>query len=259
MTETKRTRRIGKAVTPVIPFRGEPYFETSEEVDSFLKVFPPNEDLDKDILKEIMIRAIRPNSILRNIKYTNSLKVINNDTGEPVIEQESAKIVSRLENWGHVPKEYPRSKKLLVKQSEELLHKNGNFTMKDIQRKAVVDNEPILVCCARNLRTTLNINVEITTPKSLLYCSDLSQLTTECDIVTCGRYISDFHVDAAGTLRMHLLLRGRKLIIIGTSRQEKFTDYYNAFKLTTMNYNDKLRMVLNDPQMWDIVIQDQRF
>jgi len=252
----KRTR-MGKAV---VSSRGQPYFVNIDEVDSFLQLFPANEKLETDILKEIMIRAIRPHAGLRNITYTDSLNVINKDTGEAVTERESAEIVRRLEEWDYNEKDYPRSMQLRVKQREELCVTipKKKFAMANIQSKALKDGEPIILCCARNVRTTLNVNVEITKPESLLYCPNLSQVTEETDVVTCGRYISDFHVDAAGSLRMHLLLRGRKLIIIATSRQEKYAAYYNSFKSTSLDYNEKMRKVLKDPQMWDIVIQDQR-
>jgi hypothetical protein len=58
---------------------------------------------------------------------------------------------------------------------------------------------------------------------------------------------------------MHLLLSGRKLIIIATSVLEKYADYYNNFKSTQVDYTTKLRWVLEKPDMWDVVIQDQKF
>lgn len=253
-----KTRRMEYSVRTS---RGQPYFKNPEEVDSFLKVFPASERLEPDILKEIMVRAIRPNAGLRNVAYTKSLKVSNKDTGEAVTEKESAEIVSRLEKWEYNGKDYSPSMQLRVKQNEELCETipKKKFAMKDIQSKALKEKEPMILCCARHVRTTLNVTVEITKPESLLRCRDLKQLTEDTDVVTCGRYISDFHVDAGGSLRMHLLLRGRKLIIIATSMQGKYADYYNAFKSPLLDYNEKMRNVLNDPHMWDIVIQDQRF
>jgi hypothetical protein len=50
-----------------------------------------------------------------------------------------------------------------------------------------------------------------------------------------------------------------KLIIIGTSRNAKYADYYNGFKDPTIEYDTKLTWVLKDHTMWDIIIQDQRF
>ena len=136
---------MGKAV---VSSRGQPYFVNIDEVDSFLQLFPANEKLETDILKEIMIRAIRPHAGLRNrnITYTDSLKVINKDTGEAVTERESAEIVRRLEEWDYNDKDYLRSMQLRVKQREELCVTKKKFAMANIQSKALKDGEPIILC-----------------------------------------------------------------------------------------------------------------
>lgn len=132
------------------------------------------------------------------------------------------------------------------------------FSMADIQSAVSTDNEPIFLCFGKNWRQILNITVEKKTPSQLLYCGNLSQVEEENDIVTCGRYVTDFHVDSAGTIRLHRLLHGRKLIIIATSRDVREAAYYNNFKNVNIDYNTKLEWVLRDPSRWDVVIQDQR-
>ena len=48
-----------------------------EEVEAFLQLYPANKELDRDILKNIMLRAIVPNKKLklRNIQFSNTIKV----------------------------------------------------------------------------------------------------------------------------------------------------------------------------------------
>jgi hypothetical protein len=262
-----RTRSGGKRSMVVVEGGDERYFKTKEEIDVFLRIFPHNQEIDKNVLREIMVRAIRPASgHRRNIRYTNTLKVIDKRSGT----LESGDIVIRLGDWKFDPKDYPKgSMKLRLKQHEMLciddknnaLYKgNVELSMRDIQQKVVKDKDPIIMCCARNVRENiLDVTVETMKPSTLLHCGALIPVAEENDIITCGRYITDFHVDAAGTLRMHLLLSGRKLIIIATSLVEKYADYYNSFKSTQVDYTTKLRWVLEKPDMWDVVIQDQRF
>lgn len=262
-----RTRSGGKRSNVVVEGGDEKYFKSQDEIDDFLRIFPHNEEIDTKVIREIMATAIRPASRhRRNIRYTNTLKVIDKRSGT----LESGDIVPRLGDWKFDPKDYPKgSMKLRLKQQEMLCVDDNNnalykgnvaLSMKDIQRKVVKDKEPIIMCCARNVRENiLDVTVETIKPSTLLHCGALIPVVEENDIITCGRYITDFHVDAAGTLRMHLLLSGRKLIIIATSVLEKYADYYNNFKSTQVDYTTKLQWVLEKPDMWDVVIQDQRF
>lgn len=151
---------------------------------------------------------------------------------------------------------------LRVKQREELaktISMKEKFSMALIEAVARKDEEPLVLCCANGLRDVMNVTVEKSTPSKVLYCGGLIEVMETTDIVTCGRYITDFHVDACGTIRLHKLLRGRKLIIIATSRDKQHADYYNAFKNARITYDVKLERVLRDPEMWDVIIQDQRF
>ena len=76
-----RTRSGGKR-SMVVEGGDEPYFKTKEEIDVFLTIFPHNEEIDKNVLREIMVRAILPASgHRRNIRYTNTLKVIDKRSG----------------------------------------------------------------------------------------------------------------------------------------------------------------------------------
>jgi len=262
-----RTRSGGKRSEVVVEGGDQKYFHTQEQIDEFLETYVPNEEIDINVLREIMVKAIRPVSgHRRNIRYTNTLKVIDKCSG--TLGSGDIDIVTRLRDWKFCVEDYPRrSMKLRLKQREKLCEKlcndiykgNVELSMKDIQQKVVNENDPIIMCCARNVRENiLDVTVETITPSTLLHCSALIPVAEENDVITCGRYITDFHVDAAGTLRMHLLLSGRKLIIIATSMLERYADYYNNFK-STQDYTTKLRWVLEKPDMWDVVIQDQRF